>query len=111
MLGFSRKSRVLLGGSTGGVRAMAGALPPWRKTGRKAKHEHFTGLTTGAFVEFVGYDDRGRQQGRILGCLAENDELHAQDRGITGLMHVLAIEDGYYEYWHEQTFGVYMTGP
>ena len=86
---------------------MAQALPAWRKTGRKAKVEHYEGLQMGAFVEFVGYDDRGRQQGRILGCLAEVDELHVGDRGVTGLMHVLAIEDGYYEYWHEQTYGKY----
>lgn len=68
-------------------------LPTWRKTGRKANAGHFEGLQVGAFVEFVGYDDRNRQQGKFLGCLAEMEPCHHRERGMAGLMHVLAIED------------------
>eukprot|EP00438_Fugacium_kawagutii_P032553 Skav201089 [mRNA] locus=scaffold2562:74784:76346:+ [translate_table: standard] len=82
-------------------------LPAWRRTGRKAKPEHFEGLVTGAFIEFVGYTDRRAQQGRLLGCLAETSPLNEREKGKAGVMHVLAIEDGYYEYWHETTFGAY----
>eukprot|EP00438_Fugacium_kawagutii_P020011 Skav203482 [mRNA] locus=scaffold921:365199:371984:+ [translate_table: standard] len=82
-------------------------LPAWRRTGRKAKEEHYSGLCTGAFIEFVGYTDRRAQQGRLLGCLAECEPLHERERGKAALMHVLAIEDEYFEYWHEQTYGTY----
>ena len=46
---------------------MAGErLAPWRKTGRRADPRHFEGLETGAFLEFSGYNDRHRQQGRMM---------------------------------------------
>ena len=44
-------------------------LPPWRKTGNKADPRHFEGLGIGSLVEFSAYDDRSRQQGRVLGAI------------------------------------------
>ena len=82
-------------------------LPTWRKTGRKANARHFEGLEVGAYIEFVGYNDQNRQQGRILGCLAETEPCHSRERGMAAQVHVLAIEDEYFEYWHNQTFGEY----
>ena len=37
---------------------------PWRRTGRKAKEDHWLGLEAGAVVEVSLYDDGGQQQGR-----------------------------------------------
>eukprot|EP00435_Cladocopium_sp_Y103_P004459 s2071_g1.t1 len=86
-------------------------LAPWRKTGQRADHRHFDGLSTGCLFEFAGYDDRHRQQGRIVGCLtgaALESNIHG-GRVFEG--QVLAIEDGYYEYWFEDTYGKLSDSP
>eukprot|EP00435_Cladocopium_sp_Y103_P022795 s2181_g5.t1 len=71
-------------------------LSPWRRTGRKANEEHFQGLAPMALVEFPGYDNRGGQQGKILACLSNEEEV---SEGKLFMGHVLAVEDGYYDYW------------
>ena len=39
--------------------------------------------------------------------LAETEPCHSRERGMAAQVHVLAIEDEYFEYWHNQTFGEY----
>lgn len=80
-------------------------LPPWRKTGNKADPRHFEGLGIGSLVEFSAYDDRNRQQGRVLGAItgAAMETYISGGRVFEG--QVLAIEDGYYQYWFEELYG------
>ena len=80
-------------------------LPPWRKTGNKADPRHFEGLGIGSLVEFSAYDDRNRQQGRVLGAItgAAMETYISCGRVFEG--QVLAIEDGYYQYWFEELYG------
>ena len=80
-------------------------LAPWRKTGRKADRRHFEGLEEGCLFEFAAYDSRHQQQGRGLGCIGGRAiETHI-DGGQVYTGQVLALEDGYYEYWFDETFG------
>lgn len=80
-------------------------LAPWRKTGRKADGRHFEGLEEGCLFEFAAYDNRHQQQGRGLGCIGGRAiETHI-DGGQVYTGQVLALEDGYYEYWFDETFG------
>ena len=77
---------------------MAGErLGPWRKTGQKADARHYEGLQIGCIFEFAAYDDRHRQQGRVVACLtaAALESNIAGGRVYEG--QVLAVEDGYYE--------------
>ena len=84
-------------------------MPAWRKTGRKATKAHFEGLTQSALIEFPGYDNRGQQQGLIVGCIAGP----AVETNISGGRvfqgQIIAVQDGYYEYWVAQTYGDYST--
>ena len=82
-------------------------LPTWRRTGRAAGEGHFKDLNEGSLVEFPGYDNRGHQQGNLLGYLVSPADQGQIRQGKVFHMHVLAIEDGYYEYWYEQTYGAY----
>eukprot|EP00435_Cladocopium_sp_Y103_P059215 s681_g21.t1 len=79
-------------------------LPAWRRTGRKASDEHFRDLGPQTIVEFPGCDNRGDQQGKVLAILANEEPI---EEGRLFMGHVLAIEDGYYDYWVCQTFGEY----
>ena len=87
-------------------RAMA-RMPVWRKTGQRARESHYDGLEVGAWIEFPGYDSRNRQQGNLVAYLVEKGD----DRGIgQGRMfeaHVVAVQDGYFDYWVEQTYGTF----
>ena len=42
---------------------------PWRKTGRKAKDDHWLGLADNVLVELAVYDDRSNQQGHMVAQL------------------------------------------
>ena len=81
-------------------------LSPWRRTGRKASDEHYAKLQTMSLVEFPGYDNLGNHQGKVLACLSNEEEVH---EGKLFMGHVLAVEDGYYEYWVNETFGKYQV--
>ncbi len=82
-------------------------MPAWRKTGRRATRVHFEGLTQSALIEFPGYDNRGQQQGKIVGCIAGP----AVETNISGGRvfqgQIIAVQDGYYEHWVAQTYGDY----
>lgn len=78
---------------------------PWRRTGRKAKDDHWLGLDTGVVLEISLYDNAGHQQGRgviQLDVRIVDDE--ETEEGQTWKAHFLAIEDGYYEWWVESTY-------
>jgi hypothetical protein len=78
---------------------------PWRRTGRKAKEDHWLGLEAGAVVEVSLYDDRGQQQGRgVIQLTARAIEDKDTEEGQTWRGQFLAIEDGYYEWWVENTY-------
>eukprot|EP00435_Cladocopium_sp_Y103_P062581 s837_g24.t1 len=79
-------------------------LSPWRRTGRKANAEHYKGLSPMALVEFPGYDHRGNQQGKILAALSNEEDV---TEGKLFMGHVMAVEDGYYDYWVTETSGAY----
>ena len=84
-------------------------LPGWRKTGRKAPDDHWRGLNAMTLLEFPGYDNRGDQQGKILACLTNKEEpIHIQG-GEVFMGQILAVEDGYYDYWLTETHGTYTT--
>ena len=53
----------------------ADRLSPWRRTGRKANDDHYKDLRPMSLVEFPGYDDRGEQQGKVLACLSNEEEV------------------------------------
>eukprot|EP00435_Cladocopium_sp_Y103_P021060 s3166_g5.t1 len=97
---------IALGRGAISVSGMSGdRMAPWRKTGRKADARHFEGLEQGCLFEFAAYDDRHQQQGRGLGCIGERAiETHIEGGLVYG-GQVLALEDDYYEYWFETTFG------
>eukprot|EP00435_Cladocopium_sp_Y103_P037986 s305_g10.t1 len=92
------------------IQTMCGSLKvfqvPWVgwRTGRRANVDHFKDLAVMAIVEFPGYDDRGAQQGKVLACLSNEEEVR---EGKLFMGHILAVEDGYYEYWVNDTFGNY----
>ena len=75
------------------------APEPWRKTGRRAKDEHWLGLARLAVVEVSLYDDHGNQQGRGVIQLGHRGLDNAEKDGQTWMGVFLAIEDGYYEWW------------
>ena len=78
---------------------------PWRRTGRKAKEDHWLGLEAGAVVEVSLYDDGGQQQGRgVIQLTARAIEDKDTEEGQTWRGQFLAIEDGYYEWWVEKTY-------
>ena len=78
---------------------------PWRRTGRKAKEDHWLGLEAGAVVEVSLYDDGGQQQGRgVIQLTARAIEDKDTEEGQTWRGQFLAIEDGYYEWWVENTY-------
>ena len=78
---------------------------PWRKTGRKAKPEHFLGVSEGVVLEVSLYDNRGCQQGRGVIQLLEKTRGEDEIEGQIWRGRFLCIEDDYYEWWAEQTFG------
>ena len=78
---------------------------PWRKTGRKAKPEHFLGITEGVVLEVSLYDNRGSQQGRGVIQLLEKMRGEEEIEGQIWRGRFLCIEDGYYEWWAETVFG------
>ncbi|CAE7194356.1 SLC12A7 [Symbiodinium sp. CCMP2592] len=86
---------------------MASRMPSWRRTGARARESHFDGLEKGAWVEFPGYDNRGRQQGHVVAYLVEAGDDRQMKTGRVFEGHVVAIQDGYYDYWVEQTYGAY----
>ncbi|CAE7270082.1 unnamed protein product [Symbiodinium sp. CCMP2592] len=86
---------------------MASRMPSWRRTGARARESHFDGLKKGAWVEFPGYDNRGRQQGHLLAYLVEAGDDRQMRTGRLFECHVVAVQDGYYDYWVEQTYGAY----
>eukprot|EP00435_Cladocopium_sp_Y103_P054338 s394_g17.t1 len=74
-------------------------------TGRKAKEDHWLGLSQGIVVEISVYDDRGDQQGRAVVQLDWRAiEDGAGEEGQTWKGRFLAIEDGYYRWWVENTY-------
>ena len=54
---------------------------PWRKTGRKAKEDHWLGLAADVLVELAVYDDRGNQQGRMVAQLKGKGDMAAREEG------------------------------
>lgn len=82
-----------------------GEPEPWRRTGRKAKNDHWMGLEAGVLVELSVYDDNGAQQGRAVAHLTgRGDEGHIKE-GQVWLSRLVAIEDPYFDWWHDKTFG------
>lgn len=88
---------------------MASRLPGWRRTAAKAKPQHFERLEPQTLIEFPGYDDAGRQQGHLLAFLVNPGDERQLDGGQLWMVQVLAVQDGYYEYWLCNTFGDYST--
>lgn len=82
-------------------------LPGWRKTGKKADGRHFEGLEAGSVFEFAAYDDRNNLQGRCVGYISAKGEQGRIDGGIVYLGGIICVQDGYYEYWVESTYGPY----
>ena len=58
-------------------------------------------------MEFHGYDNRGRQQGNVLAYLVEAGDDRQAGKGKVFESHVVAVQDGYYDYWVEETYGAY----
>eukprot|EP00435_Cladocopium_sp_Y103_P045377 s505_g13.t1 len=91
---------------------MAGErLAPWRKTGQRADGRHFEGLAISCIFEFAAYDDHNRQQGRVLACLTGSALETNLQGGRVFEGQVLAVEDGYYEYWFEDLYGKIQDAP
>ena len=86
---------------------MAVRTTAWRRTGARARDSHFDGLEKGAWVEFPGYDNRGRQHGNVLAYLVEAGDDRQAGKGRVFESHVVAVQDGYYDYWVEETYGAY----
>ena len=82
-------------------------LPLWRRTSRSAPAGHFEGLVPNVWVEFPGYDDQGRQQGNVLAYIVEAADCRQMSKGMIFHGHVIAVQDGYYDFWIEKTFGDY----
>ena len=78
---------------------------PWRKTGRKAGDDHWIGLGALALLEVSVYDDLGRQQGRGLVQLTERGTEVQPGEGQTWLGKFVSVEDEYYQWWLENTYG------
>ena len=84
---------------------MAGGGPePWRRTGRKAREDHFTGVEERILLEIAVYDDNGGNQGRAVVTLNGRGEEEERTEGMTWLGKFLAIEDEYYQWWAQKTF-------
>ena len=83
-----------------------GEPEPWRRTGRKAKGDHFIGLTQGVLVEFTVYDNKDAAQGRAVCQLQSRGDEMPGDEGETWLAKVLAIEDDYFKHWYDSTYGL-----
>eukprot|EP00438_Fugacium_kawagutii_P000277 Skav206174 [mRNA] locus=scaffold3494:124406:139670:+ [translate_table: standard] len=77
---------------------------PWRRTGRKAKDEHFLGLGKNVTLEVSLYDDRWMTQGRGIVQLDERAAEDSHGAGQTWKGRFLAIEDDYYEWWVGNTY-------
>ena len=77
---------------------------PWRKTGRKAKEDHWLGLCDGALVELAVYDDRGNGQGRLVAQLSSKGDAGAHDEGEVWMSKILAVEDPYFDWWVDTTY-------
>lgn len=77
---------------------------PWRKTGRKAKEDHWLGLCDGALVELAVYDDRGDAQGRLVAQLSSKGDAGAHDEGEVWMSKILAVEDPYFDWWADTTY-------
>ena len=77
----------------------------WQKTGRTAPKEHHDGLSPELWVEFVGLDDDGKTQGRVLAYLTAEGGRTKHGNIFVG--HVIAAEDEYYAYWLDSSFGAY----
>eukprot|EP00438_Fugacium_kawagutii_P004226 Skav215958 [mRNA] locus=scaffold226:1048162:1051189:+ [translate_table: standard] len=79
---------------------------PWRRTGRKAGHDHFIGLEVGSVIESAAYHEDGGRMGHFVCQILRQDPLKT-DRAPTqtwvGVM--LAIEDPYYLWWFETNVG------
>ena len=82
-------------------------LPGWRKTGRKADGRHFEGLEAGSVFEFSAYDDRNNEQGRCVAYISGKGEQGRIHGGMVFLGGIISVQDGYYEYWVESTYGPY----
>ena len=54
-------------------------------------------------MEFPGYDSR--EQGHILGHLVQAGDARGAGNGRAFEANLLAVQDGYYDYWMEQTYG------
>eukprot|EP00438_Fugacium_kawagutii_P018736 Skav212365 [mRNA] locus=scaffold3038:155752:165688:+ [translate_table: standard] len=82
-----------------------GKPEPWRKTGRRAKEEHWLGLEEKVVIEASLYNDQGQQQGRGVIQLERRalEDQEAKD-GQTWQGRFLAIEDDYYEWWVNHTY-------
>ena len=80
-------------------------LEAWRKTGRRATPEHFVGVAGGVVLEVSLYDRQGSQQGRGVIQLLEKTRGENEIEGQIWRGRFLCIEDGYYEWWAETTFG------
>ena len=82
-------------------------LPGWLKTGRKAGDGHWDSLQVECWIEFVGIDDEGKQQGRVLAYLVAEGEPGRMKAGQVYVGHVIGCEDEYYEHWLDSMFGAY----
>ena len=83
----------------------------WRKTGSSASQSHYEGLSPGVIFEAPAYDDDGRQQGHLILLLVEKDPLKQTIDGELWLGHVLSVQDEYYLWWQESTFGPLSSCP
>eukprot|EP00438_Fugacium_kawagutii_P002557 Skav209850 [mRNA] locus=scaffold1684:51014:51871:+ [translate_table: standard] len=102
LLTSSASGSVRTGLDNGGVNM---AKPePWRRTGRKAKEEHFLGLGAHVVLEVSLYDDKWMLQGRGIVQLDERAAEDTHGEGQTWKGRFLAIEDDYYEWWVGNTY-------
>ena len=82
----------------------------WRKTGARARPEHYEGLASGVVVEAVMYDDKCRPQGHALLILAAKEIDEAEEEGQVWGCHFLSIQDDYYTWWHQNEHGPLKEG-
>ena len=83
---------------------MASGLGAWLKTGSKASSSHPEALGSGLF-ELSAYGHKREQQGRLVVALTSQPVVPGLDSHVWSGT-VMAIEDEYYLWWFEETYGV-----
>ena len=78
-------------------------IPGWRKTGKSASSDHFVDVDVGLF-EATAYGDDDRPQGAMVVALETKPSVPGIDPNVW-MGKVLAIEDEFYLWWFEETFG------